>query len=434
MEWIVLGGGESGVGAALLAQKKGLPVFLSDRGALSTAKRAELLKAGIDFEEGEHDEERILGAKEVIKSPGIPDTAPLLIKLKERGVPVVSEIEFASRYTNGFIIGITGTNGKTTTTKLCFHLLKEAGYDVAMGGNVGKSFARLLTEKAYAYYVLELSSFQLDGIDVFKPRISMLLNVSPDHLDRYGYQMEAYVASKFRIQMNQEETDYFLYWKEASGIEQELKKVLGSVSAEALSSKQLQNSLLKVGDETFDLSKSVLQGRHNGMNALFAVRAAQIVGASSAAIQQGLATFSSVPHRMEPVGEYEGIRFINDSKATNVDAVFFALDAMTAPVIWIVGGTDKGNDYTPLLSLVKEKVKVLIGLGVDNTKVIEAFGPLVERCIEVSSANEAVEKALLWGQTGDVVLLAPACASFDRFKNYEQRGDRFREAVQALKK
>lgn len=431
MELVILGAGESGIGAALLAKQQRIPVFVSDRGTIASHYKAELEAAGVAYEEGHHSEERILAAREVIKSPGIPDTIPLLRSLGRQGVPVISEIEFAARYSKEFTIGITGTNGKTTTTRLCYHLLNEAGLSVAMGGNVGESFARLLTQPRRDIYVLELSSFQLDDIDRYRPDISLLLNITPDHLDRYEQQMELYIRAKFRIQKNQGPLDRFLYNADDPNVAEYLNTWRGGAQFEGLHYRQWTIPHLNAGGETFDLTNSCLQGTHNAMNALFAIRVAQHLKISADTIQRGLDSFANAPHRMEAVGDINGIAFINDSKATNVDAVFFALQAMSRPVLWIAGGQDKGNDYTLLHELVRTKVKVLIGLGVDNEKLKTAFGDAVERFVEVDSAEAAVEAALQWGAAGDVALLAPACASFDRFNNYEERGDLFRRAVHA---
>jgi len=432
MELVVLGGGESGVGAALLARKKGIPVFLSDRSPLAEHYKQELLDARIDFEEGGHTERQILAAKEVVKSPGIPETVPLIQKLRAKNIPVISEIEFASRYTEAKLIAITGTNGKTTTTRLTYHLLNEAGLSVAMGGNVGKSFARLLTEPSKDIYVLELSSFQLDGIEHFRPQLSMLLNITPDHLDRYAYQMERYIASKFRIQMNQGPEDVFLYWKDDPHVQPALGQLGGPARQIALSTDQLDDNRLNVGGEIFDLQPTTLRGQHNAMNAAFALQAALEWNVEPNVLQRALGGFTNAPHRMEQVGTIRGIAFINDSKATNVDAVYYALQAMDRPVIWIAGGQDKGNDYEQLLPLVREKVRILVGLGVDNEKLKAAFSEAVDAFIGVESAREAVEVALKLGKEGEVALLAPACASFDRFKNYEERGDLFRQAVREI--
>jgi UDP-N-acetylmuramoylalanine--D-glutamate ligase len=429
MDLVVLGGGESGVGAALLARRKGVSVFLSDRSPLAKHYKKELVDAGIDFEEGQHTASKILAAREVVKSPGIPDTVPLVQKLRAKNTPVISEIEFASRYTKATLIAITGTNGKTTTTRLTYHLLNEAGLSVAMGGNVGKSFARLLTESPKDIYVLELSSFQLDGIHQFCPDLSMLLNITPDHLDRYEYQMDRYIASKFRIQMNQGPEDAFLYWKEDPHVRPVLSQLGGPARQIALSTDQLEDSRLNVGGSTFDLKPTALRGQHNAMNAVFALQAALEMGVEPSVLQRALEGFTNAPHRMEPVGTIHGITFINDSKATNVDAVYYALQSMDRPVIWIAGGQDKGNDYEQLLPLVRAKVRILVGLGVDNEKLKTAFEKAVDEFVEVESAHEAVKAALKLGREGEVALLAPACASFDRFKNYEERGDLFRQAV-----
>lgn len=417
----------------MLAKAQRIPVFVSDRGAIAAHVKAELDAAGIAYEEQRHSTERILAAREVIKSPGIPDTVPLIEALRERGVPVISEIEFAARYTKAFTIGITGTNGKTTTTRLCYHLLHTAGLSVAMGGNVGESFARLLTKPSKDIYVLELSSFQLDDIDTYRPDISLLLNITPDHLDRYEQQMELYIRAKFRIQKNQGPLDRFLYNADDPNVAGYLDTWRGEAQFEALHYRQLNLPYLNAGGETFDLTHTSLQGKHNAMNALFAIRVAQHLKVSADTIQRGLETFTNAPHRMEIVGDINDIQFVNDSKATNVDAVFYSLQAMQRPVLWIAGGQDKGNDYADLQELVRTKVKVLIALGVDNEKLKAAFGDAVERIVEVDSAEAAVTAALHWGAPGDVALLAPACASFDRFKNYEERGDLFRQAVYAAR-
>lgn len=418
----------------MLAKAQRIPVFVSDRGAIAPRFKAELEAAGVAYEERQHSTERILAAREVIKSPGIPGTVPLIEALRERGVPVISEIEFAARYTRAFTIGITGTNGKTTTTRLCYHLLHNAGLSVAMGGNVGESFARLMTKPEKDIYVLELSSFQLDDIKEYRPDISLLLNITPDHLDRYEQQMELYIRAKFRIQKNQGPLDRFLYNADDPNVAGYLDVWRGGAQFEGLYQRQLNLPRLNAGGETFDLTHTSLQGKHNAMNALFAIRVAQHLKVSAVAIQQGLETFTNAPHRMEVVGRVHAIQFINDSKATNVDAVFYSLQAMQQPVLWIAGGQDKGNEYTALYELVRTKVKVLIGLGVDNEKLKAAFGDAVERIVEVDSAEAAVAAALHWGAPGDVALLAPACASFDRFKNYEERGDLFRQAVHARMK
>jgi UDP-N-acetylmuramoylalanine--D-glutamate ligase len=430
----ILGGGESGVGAALLAKKLGYEVFLSDYGTIKENFKEELKTNAIPYEETQHTLEKITEATEVIKSPGIPEHTSIIRAIKQRGVPVISEIEFASRHTSAKIIGITGSNGKTTTTKLTYHLLQTAGLSVGMGGNVGRSFARNITEQSREIYVLELSSFQLDGIIDFRPDVAILLNITPDHLDRYEYKMENYIRSKFRIAMNQGTSDLFIYNGDNPNIQAYLEN--HKVDSQELTvggQPQLNNGFLKVGDSNFDMSQFSLKGSHNYFNATCAILVAQQLGVSEDLIQKGLDTFQSVPHRMELVATIGGVDYINDSKATNVDSVFYALSAMEKPIIWIAGGTDKGNDYEPILKVVEEKVKALICLGVDNKKLIETFSPIVKIIEETGSAEEAVERASVYAEKGDVVLLSPACASFDLFKNYENRGDLFREAVERLR-
>jgi UDP-N-acetylmuramoylalanine--D-glutamate ligase len=430
---VILGAGESGVGAALLAQQNRHHVFVSDRGGIAEKYKRELESHGIAYEEGQHTPERILQADEVIKSPGIPDHVPLIKDLVRKGIPVIAEIEYAARYHQSKVIGITGSNGKTTTTRLAFHLLQTAGLDVEMGGNVGKSFARCLTERHRAYYVLELSSFQLDGIVDFRPDIGMLLNISPDHLDRYDYKMENYIRSKFRITMNQRAGDVFLYQAENEHIAAFLPEHKVTAAAVPLKREALTAEGIKVGERDFDLRQTKLRGEHNYFNALFASTAALHWGAEPEAIQRGLETFTPVPHRMEVIAMHQGVEYINDSKATNVDAVYYALDAMPKGVVWIAGGQDKGNDYEPLLPLVREKVRALVALGIDNTKLKATFGGLVDTFVETGSAEAAVQKAAGLARAGEKVLLSPACASFDLFKNYEQRGELFKAAVLDLK-
>lgn len=429
MKLVVLGSGESGVGAALLAKKLGHEVFISDKGSIAEKYKAELEQNAIPYEEGEHTLTRILAADEIIKSPGIPDKVPAVQAALERGIPVISEIEFASRHTDATIIGITGSNGKTTTTKLTFHILETAGLDVAVGGNVGYSFARLVTEVKRVCYVLEISSFQLDNIQYFRPDISMILNITPDHLDRYDYKMEHYISAKFRICANQQKNDLFLYNADNENIMNRLKTIKLTPKGVAISENMIENDLLRVGDSVFDMSKTALRGRHNYMNALFAIHAAKALGAADAAIQRGLETFQNVVHRMELVAEVDGVAYINDSKATNVDSVFYALDAMTKPVVWIVGGQDKGNEYEVLFELVREKVRAIVCMGVDNHKLLNVFGDFGKPMVEARSAQEAVAKARALAKPGDTVLLSPACASFDLFKNYEDRGNQFKETV-----
>lgn len=428
----ILGGGESGVGAALLGQQQGYAVWVSDAGMIHRVHRQSLDSAGIPYEEGGHTDVRVTSADLVVKSPGIPDEAPVVVTAKEAGVPVISEIEFGRRYYSGRIIGITGSNGKTTTTMLTGHLLRAAGIDALVGGNVGKSFSRIVAEgRQPEWLVLELSSFQLDNIQEFRPDIAMLLNITADHLDRYGYDIERYAAAKFRITINQLETDWLLYHENSEVVTRNLARYPGHARKLQL---RMPDKVAEVELSTgwsFSLAQTTLSGRHNALNALFALEAARLAGANNPlALQQGLKSFLAPVHRLESVAEAPGgIEFINDSKATNVDAVKYALDAMERPVIWIAGGTDKGNDYSELVLLVQEKVKILIALGVDNQALIESFHVPV---VEVASAKEAVRVAYANASAGDVVLLSPACASFDRFANYEDRGNQFKEAVRDL--
>lgn len=430
---VILGGGESGTGAALLAKQQGLSVFLSDRGQLSAAYREELQLAGIELEEGRHTEARVLAADVLVKSPGIPDTAELVQKALRQGIEVVSEIEFASWYCTKPVIAITGTNGKTTTTSLVGHILRSAGIRVALGGNLGTSFARLVLEDtAYEVYVLEISSFQLDGIHRFCPDIALLLNITPDHLDRYNYQMEQYVASKFRIGMNQRADQHFLYCTGDTWSIRGMESFAGKATRLGIDLPTSLNTRIHIQGGTLDLGQSVLRGRHNILNAVFAAEAARLYGLSMEQIQQGLNTFINAPHRLERVDEQGGVLYINDSKATNVEAVYYALEAMERPTVWIAGGTDKGNDYAPLFPLVQEKVKALVCIGVDNSKLHRDFGPMLgARVVDAESVQEAVQHARDLSEAGDVVLLSPACASFDRFRNYEDRGNQFKDAVRS---
>lgn len=425
-----MGAGESGVGAALLAAKQGLEVWVSEKGTIQSNFKKELTDHNIPFEEGEHSWEKLVDADLIIKSPGIPDTVDIVKKLISEGLELVSEIEFASFFTDATLIGITGSNGKTTTTFLTYHLLKSADLSVKMGGNVGKSFARILCEDPVDIYVLELSSFQLDGIRSFRPNISMILNITPDHLDRYDNQMSKYAEAKFRITMNQEENDVLLYNAENETVLEGLNTY--AIQAQKIGIKIPEDEFL-IGEQSYFFEKTQLTGPHNRFNAACAITTAWLMDVPPERIQAGLNSFAPVPHRMEWVRKFKGISYINDSKATNVDAVRFALEAMQAPVIWVVGGQDKGNDYQPLLSLVKEKVKGIVCLGIDNEKIKEIFSKLCKPMIEVASSAAAVREATNLAQEGDVVLLSPACASFDRFKNYEDRGDQFKAAVFDLK-
>ena len=440
---VVLGGGESGVGAALLAQAKGFDVFLSDKGSLAESYRSALLEAGIPFEEGQHTEERILAASEVIKSPGIPATVPLVQKLRARGIPVISEIEFAARYTNARLIGITGSNGKTTTTLLIYHLLKTAGLNVGLAGNIGDSFAKQVITDTFDYFVLELSSFQLDDMYQTHLDVMVLLNITPDHLDRYNYNFEQYVASKFRILQNALPEDDFIYFAESPPIMAELSRHTLAIQPLpiSLTTATSPGGYLTDGrlvatnrKQSFTLAQAEtpLRGPHNAINMLAAILAAQSVGVAEEAIETGLKTFQNAAHRLEPAGTINGVQFINDSKATNVDSVFYALSSMDAPVIWIAGGLDKGNEYSQLDELVGQKVKALICLGVDNHKLVDYFGDTIPSVYETQQVEEAVAQGLAWAQPGDIVLLSPACASFDLFKNYEDRGNQFKAAVKKV--
>ncbi|WP_420152983.1 UDP-N-acetylmuramoyl-L-alanine--D-glutamate ligase [Siphonobacter sp.] len=440
---VVLGGGESGVGAALLAQAKGYDVFLSDKSELGEAYRNQLLEHGIPFEEKQHTETRIFEADEIIKSPGIPDHIPLIKSLREKQIPVIGEIEFAARFTKARLIAITGSNGKTTTTLLTYHLLKTAGLNVGLAGNIGDSFAKQVITDSFDYYVLEISSFMLDSMVEFKADIAILTNITPDHLDRYQYDFQQYIDSKFRILQNMGPADTFIYWQESEAIAQELGKrtiipqtLPISTHTELAEGVSITATKIIAHTATQDfeiaLADLPIAGTHNALNASGAILAALSLGVSDEAIREGLRTFQNAPHRLEPVGELKGIRFINDSKATNVDSVFFALGSYAEPLILIMGGVDKGNDYTQIESLVSEKVKMLICLGTDNTKLQTFFSGKVPVILE----TQQIEQAVAWGYeqatAGDVVLLSPACASFDLFKNYEDRGNQFRSQVQKL--
>ncbi|WP_121908428.1 UDP-N-acetylmuramoyl-L-alanine--D-glutamate ligase [Ulvibacter antarcticus] len=440
---VVLGGGESGVGTAILGKKKEFEVFVSDFGKIKESYKQVLLHHEIEWEEGGHSEAKILSADIVMKSPGIPDNAPIVIKLIAKGVKVVSEIEFASKFTEATIVGITGSNGKTTTATLTYELLKQGGLNVALGGNIGKSFAEQVADGRYQNYVLELSSFQLDGIDSFAPHIAVLLNLSPDHLDRYDYKYENYIASKFRIAMNQTKDDYFIY--DADDIEINKWLTQNPIQSQLLPfsvTKQLKQGACIINNEivitidnnnlTMPIGTLGLQGKHNQKNAMAASTVANLLKIRKTTIRECLESFQGVEHRLEKVLKINNVMYVNDSKATNVNATFYALDSMSTPTVWIVGGVDKGNDYTELLPLVNEKVKGIICLGVDNEKIIEAFGNVAETLIETHSMEQAVKQAYRLAERGDTVLLSPACASFDLFENYEDRGRQFKEAVRHL--
>ena len=441
---VVLGAQESGTGAAVLAKKRGIPVFVSDAGAIKEDYRKILIANDVEFEEGGHSATRVLAANEIVKSPGIPDTASLVRAATEKGIPVISEIEFASRFTKGTIVGITGSNGKTTTTLLTGHILKKAGLDVAVGGNVGTSFAGLVAERDRPLYVLELSSFQLDGIRDFRPHVAILTNITPDHLDRYSYRMGDYVASKFRITMNQLGTDHFIHCADdpetIAGLGRHPVKARRwpfSLNTTQPLGAYLQDKTLHIRtDNQTPFSMSILElalhGRHNVYNSMAAGIAARVLEVRNETIRESLSDFQNVEHRLERTATVNGVEFINDSKATNVNSAWFALESMEKPVIWIVGGTDKGNDYSTLQDLVKRKVKAIVCLGKDNTPIHKAFAHLGKPIVDTDSAPLAVQQSYDLAEPGDVVLLSPACASFDLFENYEDRGRKFKAAVRAL--
>lgn len=443
---VILGAGESGTGAALLAKAKGMEVFVSDQAPIKDKYKAELSSHGIDFEEGQHTESKIVNASLIIKSPGIPDKAPIIKAVKSAHINIIDEIEFAYRYIGpAKVVAITGTNGKTTTTLLTYHLMKSAGLNVALAGNVGFSMARQVAEKSFDWFVLELSSFQLDGTDTFKPDVAVLLNITPDHLDRYEYNMQNYVNSKFLIVENMEPQQHFIYYEEDPVIANELKtraivpkKISVSLKNDSQGGVKYDGSKMSFNltGQTFKIGQdeTTLKGPHNLINTMSAVSAAVLAGVSVEKIKEGLKTFKNAPHRLEPVGVIKGVEFINDSKATNVDSVVYALGSYNQPLVWIAGGVDKGNDYNLIKDEVKKKVKTLICLGKDNDKLKKAFGGVVPQVMETQSVKELVKMALGAAQKGDIVLLSPACASFDLFKNYEDRGNQFREAVSQLKK
>ena len=443
MRLVILGGGESGVGTAILGKKKGYEVFVSDFGKIKGNYKEVLIINGIAWEEEKHTEDLILNADVVMKSPGIPDKSPIVKRILEKGIPVISEIEFAAPFTDATIIGITGSNGKTTTTMLTHHLLKSAGLNVGLGGNIGKSFAWQIADNKYDSYVLELSSFQLDGIVNFKPHIAIITNISPDHLDRYDYKYENYIDAKFRITMNQTEDDYLIYDADDEAINEwfkthttKAKLIPFSLTKIFSEGAYIKNNKMeiKINQEEFtmDTEHIALEGKHNMKNAMAATSVAKLMQIRKATIRESLSNFQGVEHRLEKVLKIQNVQYINDSKATNVNATFFALDSMNTPTVWIVGGVDKGNDYNELMSLVREKVKAIICLGVDNKKIIDAFGNVVDMMIEVTNMNDAVKMAQRLSEKGDTVLLSPACASFDLFENYEDRGIQFKQAVKSL--
>ena len=440
-----MGGAESGVGAAVLAKVKGFDVFLSDKGEIKEEYAATLRKWDIPFEQGKHSEELILNADEVVKSPGIPATAPMVRKLSDQGTHIISEIEFAARYDNARKICITGSNGKTTTTSIIYYLLQNAGLNVGLGGNIGKSYALQVATEKHDYYVLEISSFQLDNCYDFRPDIAIITNITPDHLDRYDYNMENYVRSKFRITQNLRPEDCFIFDSDDAITIEHLSKIVLKTQMLPFSQQheEKQGAFLKddrivvrykESESEIYLKELALGGRHNIYNSMAAALAAKASGIDNAVIRNSLKSFKPIEHRLEPVLSVGGVLYINDSKATNVDSAWYALECQTKKVVWIVGGTDKGNDYSVLDDLVKEKVKAIVCLGVDNAKLHAAFEGIVgkDRMVDTLSAEQAVKAAAGFAENGDVVLLSPCCASFDLFSCYEERGEKFKEAVRRL--
>lgn len=438
----ILGAGESGVGTAILAKKQGWEVFVSDFGTIKAEFVEELEANGITFESGKHDFERILAADLIVKSPGIPDKVEIIKQAKAKGIKTISEIEFAGKYNTAKTICITGSNGKTTTTMLTYHVLQKAGFNVGLGGNVGKSFAKQVANENFDWYVLELSSFQLDDMFDFKADIAILTNISPDHLDRYNYDMQNYVDAKFRILQNQTENDWFIYNEDDEVIVKEIKKHMPKAQLAPFSIKKTldfgayadeKQITINIKDQfTMSIHDLALKGKHNTQNSLAAGLAARILDIRNDVLRQSFEDFVNVEHRLEFVAKVNGIEFINDSKATNVNSTWFALESMDKPTVWIVGGVDKGNDYSELKALVSEKVKAIICLGLENGKIVEAFKDEVETIVEAKSAMEAVAYAYQLAKKDESVLLSPACASFDLFENYEDRGNQFKNAVRAL--
>lgn len=431
------------MGTALLGKQKGFGVFVSDRGEIKEEYKKVLEQHGIAWEAGRHSREKVLAADLVMKSPGIPDTAPVVLELRSAGIPVISEIELASRFTRATLIGITGSNGKTTTSLLAHHLISGGGLEVGLAGNIGDSFAKMVAERDLSRYVLEISSFQLDGIVDFKPHIAVITNLSPDHLDRYGQRYENYIASKFRICMNQDGGDYLIYDADDPAIAQWLsehpvraRKVPFSVKQKLTEGAWLEGRTIKIKLEQNNMEMSTdtlaLEGLHNVKNTMAASMAALLVKVRKETIRQSIQTFQGVPHRLEKVLKINHVEYINDSKATNVNATFYALDGIKRPIVWIAGGVDKGNDYSELMPLVREKVKAIVCLGADNAKLKASFGNVIDLMVETYSMEEAVKVAYKIAERGDAVLLSPACASFDLFTNYEDRGDQFKNAVKNL--
>lgn len=441
---VVLGAGESGTGAALLAKAKGYDVFVSDQGVIKDKYKAELTNAAIKFEEGVHTVDLILNATLLIKSPGIPEKTEIIKQAKAKGIEIIDELEFGFRYLKGKVIAITGTNGKTTTTLLTYHLMKTAGFSVALAGNVGESLARKVAQGDHDWYVIEISSYQLDGTVAFRPTVGVLLNITPDHMDRYEYKMENYVDSKFRLVKNMQSADHFIYYSDDTVVRDAVAKRTIAAEQTRVSLKDQsvpahfdgEKMIFQLNGKEFSVTQSetTLKGPHNLINTLSAVSAVFFAGADEGSVRKGLGTFKNAPHRLEPVATINGVEFINDSKATNVDSVVYALGSYTQPLVWIAGGIDKGNDYNLIKEEVAKKVRVLICLGKDNEKLKKFFGSIVPEVKETQTVKELVRLALDSARRGDVVLLSPACASFDLFKNYEDRGDQFRAAVLELKR
>jgi UDP-N-acetylmuramoylalanine--D-glutamate ligase len=441
---VIIGGGESGVGAAYLANKKGYEVFLSDYKKIEEKYRNILLKNEIDFEEGGHSLEKFYKANEIIKSPGISEESELILKIKSKKIPIVSEIEFAFRFTSSIIISVTGSNGKTTTSSLIYHILKKSGLNVGLAGNIGNSFSFLIAENEFDYVVLELSSFQLDNINHFNSFISVLTNISPDHLERYDYNFENYVDSKFKIVSNHTKENYFVFNSDNKKINSELKtrkikstKISFSTTDNESSNKGfIKNQTININVNNNNLMIPIenlsLQGNHNIQNSMAAATVAKILNISDNNIRESLGNFKSIEHRLEHVLTIQKVKYVNDSKATNVNAVYYALDSMKSSTVWIVGGVDKGNNYEELLPLVREKVKAIICIGIDNSKIIQSFSPFVEKIIECCKMSDAVKNAYRMADPKDTVLLSPACSSFDLYKNFEDRGTQFKNAVRKL--
>ncbi len=439
---VVLGAAESGAGAAVLAKVKGFDVFVSDMSVIKDKYKKQLDEHGIAWEEGHHTEELILNADEVVKSPGIPDTAPMVVKIREKGIHVISEIEFAGRYTNAKMICITGSNGKTTTTSLIYYILKEAGYNVGLAGNIGRSLALQVAEEHFDYYVIELSSFQLDNMYDFRADIAVLMNITPDHLDRYDYKMQDYVDSKMRITRNQTEDDAFIFWNDDPIVKRELEKYDLKAKLYPFSEFHETDAIAYIEDREYVIEKPTpfnmeqeelaLTGKHNLYNSLAAGITANIAGVSNEMIRKGLSSFAGVEHRLERAGRVRGVDFVNDSKATNVDACWYALESMKQPTVLILGGKDKGNDYSHIFDLVREKCIGLVFLGVDNSKLHAAFDGFGIPIADVKSMKDCVDECFKMAKPGSCVLLSPCCASFDLFKNMEDRGDQFKECVRNL--